>query len=88
MADFRKGGYQLVDCTGLNLGNLQKVTGIYDKMVDAYKANKLVILTNVVNGAAKFTPMPVFLAMENNVVVLTIMNLPYRISSNDTIVQE
>ena len=87
MADFRKGGYSLVDCTGLDLGDLKKVNGIYDKMKTAYEANKLVILTNVVNGSAKFTPMPVFLAMENTVVVLTIMNLPYRISSDDTIVQ-
>ena len=87
MADFRKGGYQLVDCTGLDLGDLKKVTGIYDKMKAAYETNKLVILANVVNGTSKFTPMPVFLAMENTVVVLTIMNLPYRISSDDTIVQ-
>ena len=86
-----KGGYTLVDCTGLNLGSLAKVTGIYNKMLTAYKANKLVLAKNIVNGSAKFTPIPVFLATEtvdsSVVIVMTLMNLPYRISSDDSIVQ-
>lgn len=87
-----KGGYSLVDCTGFDFGTLGKVTGIYNKMLTAYKSNKLVILEHTKNGDAKFTPIPCFLATEtvNNatVIVATIMNLPYRITSDDTIVQE
>ena len=87
-----KGGYTLVDCTGLDLGNVGKVDGIYQKLLTAYKSNKLVIAKNIVNGSAKFTPIAVFLATETvesaTVIVLTIMNIPYRVSSNDTIVQE
>ena len=87
-----KGGYSCVDCTGLNLGNLAKVDGIYNKMLTAYNSNKLVLAENVVNGSAKFTPIPVFLATEtvnsSTVIVMTLMNLPYRISPDDTIVQE
>ena len=82
-----KGGYSLVDVTGLDLDNLQKVNGIYEKMSIAYEANKLVIIEGCKNGTAKFTPIPVFLAKENTVIVMTLMNLPYRISSDDTIVQ-
>ena len=86
-----KGGYTLVDCTGLDLGNPVKVDGIYNKMISAYETYKLVILENCKNGDAKFTPIPCFLATETVsnkiVVVATIMNLPYRISDDDTIVQ-
>ena len=87
-----KGGYSLVDCTGLDFGNLTKVDGIYNKMLTAYKSNKLVILEHCSNGNAKFTPIPCFIATETVsnkiVIVATIMNLPYRISDDDTIVQE
>lgn len=87
-----KGGYSLVDCTGLNLGSLGKVDGIYNKMLTAYKANKLVLASGIVNGSASFTPIPVFLATETvsskTVIVMTLMNLPYRISDDDVVVQE
>ena len=82
-----KGGYTLVDCTGFDLGNPVKVAGIYDKMMTAYKADKLVICQNMKNGTAHFTPIAGFIALESTTVILTIMNLPYRISSDDTIVQ-
>lgn len=86
-----KGGYSLVDCTGFDFATLGKVTGIYNKMLTAYKANKFVVLEHCTNGTAKFTPIPAFLATETvegaTVIVATIMNLPYRITSDDTIVQ-
>ena len=86
-----KSGYTLVDCTGFDLANPVKVDGIYDKMLKAYNTGKLVICENMKNGSAKFTPIAGFIALEvdgsTTTVVLTIMNLPYRISANDTIVQ-
>ena len=86
-----KGGYTLVDCTGFDLSNVGKVSGIYNKMLTAYVANKFVLCQNVKNGSAQFTPIPAFLATETvenaTVIILTIMNLPYRITSDDTIVQ-
>lgn len=86
-----KGGYSLIDATGLNLGNVGTVDGIYAKLMTAYKANKFVLLSGVVNGTAKFTPIPAFLATETvesaTVIILTIMNLPYRVSSDNSIVQ-
>ena len=85
-------GYTLVDCTGFDLGSPATVTGIYAKMLTAYKADKFVLCGGCKNGNAKFTPIPAFIATETvdsaTVIVLTIMNLPYRITSDDTIVQE
>lgn len=86
-----KGGYVLVDCTGFDLANPVKVDGIYDKMLKAYNTGKLVVCENMKNGSAKFTPIAGFIALEvdgsTTTVVLTIMNLPYRISADDTISQ-
>ena len=86
-----KGGYTLVDCTGFDLGNPGTVTGIYQKMINAYNADKLVICQGMKNGTAKFTPIAGFIGLEVDgstvTVVLTIMNLPYRISADDSIVQ-
>lgn len=86
-----KGGYSLIDCTGFNFGNLTTVDGIYNKMLTAYKAGKVVFCANMKNGNAKFTPIPAFLATETVnskiVIVLAVMNIPYRISDDDSIVQ-
>lgn len=86
-----KGGYSLVDCGGLDLSNPTKIEGIYNKMLTAYNSNKLVIAQNLKNGTAKFTPIAVFLGTEivdeATVIVLTVMNIPYRITSNDVVVQ-
>lgn len=86
-----KSGYVLVDCTGFDLGNPVKVDGIYDKMRAAYNTGKLVVCSGMKNGTAKFTPIAGFIALEvdgsTTTVVLTIMNLPYRISADDTISQ-
>lgn len=86
-----KGGYSMIDCTGFDLGNPTSVAGIYNKMMTAYKSNKLVICQNMKNGSSKFTPIAGFIATETEgttvTIVLTIMNLTYRISADDSIVQ-
>ena len=86
-----KGGYSLIDCTGFDLANPGTVSGIYNKMIDAYHGDKLVICQNLKNGTVKFTPIAAFLGLEvdgsTTTAVLTIMNLPYRISADDSIVQ-
>lgn len=91
MADFRKGGYSLVDFEGFNLGSdLGKtLPGIYDRMKTAYEANKLVILTNVANSTSKYTPVPVYLAKEedDDPVFCILGGVQYNILPNDTIVQ-
>lgn len=86
-----KGGYTLVDCTGFDLANPGTVDGIYNKMMNAYNSNKLVVCQNLKNGSSVFTPISSFLGLEidgsTTTIILTIMNLPYRISADDSIVQ-
>ena len=86
-----KGGYTLVDCGGLDLTNPAKIEGIYNKMLIAYNSNKLVIAQNLKNSSVTFTPIAVFLRTETVdeelVIVLTVMNIPYRITSDDVVVQ-
>ena len=80
-----KSGYTMVDCTGFDFSNVTKIDGFYNKLMDAYKTGKFVLCENMVNGSAKFTPIPAFLAISNNKIVLTVMNLAYNVASDDTI---
>lgn len=59
------GGYAMVDCTGLNLGELGTVTGIYKKMKLAIKTGKPIVLSGVVNGEQEFTPMVAYGGVES-----------------------
>lgn len=80
-----KSGYVMVDCTGFDFSDVTKIDGIYDKMLKAYKTGKFVLCEHMVNGTAKFSPIPAFLAIADNKIVLTVMNLAYNIASDDTI---
>lgn len=84
-----KSGYVMVDCTGFDFSNVGKIDGIYEKMLAAYNTGKFVLCENMVNGSAKFSPIPAFLATaksgENVYIVLTVMNIAYNITSDDTI---
>lgn len=59
------GGYALVDCTGLNLGDLGTVTGIYAKTKAAIESGKPLVLSGVVNGEQGFTPMVAYGGIES-----------------------
>ena len=80
-----KSGYVMVDCTGFDFSNVTKIDGIYEKMLAAYNTGKFVLCENMVNGTSKFSPIPAFLAIANNKIVLTVMNIAYNIASDDTI---
>ena len=80
-----KSGYVMVDCTGFDFSDVTKIDGIYNKMLKAYKTGKFVLCENMVNGTAKFSPIPAFLALDDDKIVLTVMNLAYNIASDDTI---
>ena len=82
-------GYVLVDCTCFDFSNIQSIPGIYTKLVNAYKTGKLVVCGNMVNGSAKFSPIPAFLAPvtsgDTTYIVLTVMNIAYNVTSDDAI---
>ena len=87
-----KSGYAMVDCTGFDFSNVGKIDGIYNKMLAAYNTGKFVICENMVNGSAKFSPIPAFLALagsgDNVYIVLTVMNIAYNITKDDTVSTE
>lgn len=60
------GGYSMVDCTGLDLGDLGTVPGLYDQVKTAISTNKLIVLYGLVNGAQEFTPVPAFGGVESS----------------------
>ncbi|MBR2152206.1 MAG: hypothetical protein IJ944_02830 [Clostridia bacterium] len=84
-----KSGYVMVDCTGFDFSNVGKVDGIYNKMLSAYDSGKFVLCEHMVNGSAKFSPIPAFLATaksgSTNYIVLTVMNIAYNITEDDNI---
>lgn len=51
------GGYAIIDCTGLDLGNPGTVTGLYAKTKAAIETGKPLVLSGVVNSEQAFTPM-------------------------------
>ena len=80
-----KSGYVMIDCTGFDFSDVSHIDGIYAKMKAAYDTNKFVLCENMVNGSAKFTPIPAFLAMDGTTIVLTVMNIAYNIDTDDDI---
>lgn len=51
------GGYAIINCTGLDLGDLGTVPGLYAAAKRAIGTNKPLVLTGIVNGDQAFTPM-------------------------------
>ena len=64
-----KGGYALIDCTGLDLSELGTVTGLYNQLNAAIKAGKFILLANVVNGDTNFSPIPSFGGYDDGIFV-------------------
>ena len=81
-----KGGYVMVDCQGLDLGDLGAITGLYDKVKRAITTNKPIILNNVVNGTQKFTPIVAFGGVESSTsVFLSFVPVTIHINSSDVV---
>lgn len=59
------GGYAMVDCTGVNLGDLGTVPGLYNQVKTAVESNKPIMLYGLVNGEQEFTPVPAFGGVES-----------------------
>lgn len=60
------GGYAMIDFTGVDLGNLGTVTGIYERTRGAIKTGKPLVLCGVVNGKQAFSPMVAYGGMESD----------------------
>ena len=84
-----KGGYTLVDCTGLDLNSLSTIDGIYEKFLAAYNTGKLAVLEGVKNSTAVYTPIPVFLytavVSSDTVVKFAIGSNTYIVADDDSV---
>ena len=84
------GGYQIVDCDGLNLlggSTPQTKTGLYKKMQSALKSGKPVFASNCTYGAGHpMTPICVMCQQEDeNTVVATASILQIWITKADSV---
>lgn len=84
------GGYQMIDCQGLNLlggSTPQTKTGLYKKMQKALKDNKPVYAYNCIYGEGHpMTPIQVFAQQEDaNTIVATSSILQIWIAKTDSV---
>lgn len=79
------GGYALVDCAGLDLGNLGTVNGLYSKLDSAIKSGKFVLLANVVNGDTKFSPIPAFGGYDDDGIFMSFEPVTIHVTSSDVV---
>lgn len=83
-----KGGYQMIDCTGLDLTKATQQTmptGFYQKLKDAIDSNKPVYAYNCVWGSGKpCTPLNVLvLQLNSTTITATGCTLQISVGSND-----
>ena len=60
------GGYAMIDCTGLDLGNLGTVGGLYQQVKNAVDTNKPMVLNFVKNGTQGFSPITAYGVIEES----------------------
>lgn len=81
-----KGGYALIDCTGVDLNVLGEVSGIYAKAKAAIETGKPLILHGVVNDSQAFTDIVGFGGVESSTsVFISFFPVTLHISSSDVI---
>lgn len=80
------GGYCLVNCSGLDLGDPGTVTGLYNKVKSAVGSGKPIVLEGLVNGTQAFTPVVAFGGEESSTsVFLSFFPITLHISSSDVV---
>ena len=79
------GGYALVDCAGVDLGNLGTVNGLYSKLDSAIKSGKFILLANVVNGDTSFSPIPAFGGYDDDGIFMSFEPVTIHVTSSDVV---
>lgn len=85
-----KGGYQIIDCNGLNLlggSTPQTKTGLYAKLKQALKDNIPIYAYNCIYGSGHpMSPIQVFAQQESaTTIIATSSILQIIVNSNDTV---
>lgn len=80
------GGYTMIDCTGIDLGNLGTVSGLYKRIKSAISTEKPIVLYGMVNGEQEFTPVTAFGGVESSTsVFLSFFPVTIHVSNLDVI---
>lgn len=80
------GGYAMIDCAGVDLGNLGTVSGLYAKTKAALSTDKPLVLANIVNGDQAFGPIVAFGGIESATsVFLSFFPVTLHINSSDVV---
>lgn len=80
------GGYSMVDCSGVDLGDLGTVPGLYDQVKAAISTNKPIMLYGMVNGDQEFTPITAFGGVESSTsVFLSFFPVTIHISNTNVV---
>ena len=80
------GGYAMIDCTGVDLGDLGTVPGLYNQVKAAISTNKPMMLYGLVNGLQAFTPVPAFGGVESSTsVFLSFFPVTIHISNTNVV---
>lgn len=79
------GGYALVDCTGLDLGDLGEVPGIYKAVKSAVETGKVIVLANIVNSTQSFSPITAYGGIEESGVFVSFFPVTLHITDEDVV---
>lgn len=80
------GGYSMLDCSGVDLGDLGAVTGLYARAKAALSTGKPVVLANIVNGTQEFSPIVAYGGEESATsVFLSFFPITLHISNQDVV---
>lgn len=83
-----KGGYTLINCTGLDLikgSTPQTITGIYNKVKSAMATGKMMIVENCNWNGAAVTPISVFAIDFGDYIIVTSSTLQIIVNKTDVI---
>lgn len=79
-------GYIMVDCTGVDLGNLGKVKGLYNKVKNALSTGKILVLTGIVKDIQVFSNIVAYGGTESSSsVFLTFSSITLHVSTSDVV---
>ena len=79
------GGYALVDCAGVDLGDLGTVNGLYSKLDSAIKSGKFILLANIVNGDTTFSPIPAFGGYDDDGIFMSFEPVTIHVTTSDVV---
>lgn len=80
------GGYIMIDCTGFDISNLGAVSGLFEKIVNAYNTKKNIILCNVENDGYMLSAVDTVVTPQaNGDYHFSVDNNVYNITSADVV---